>query len=167
MKHVFRMVFFLLAIFPLCVSAQTDTVYVNGLFSGGAEGDLNTAIKAAADAGTLSSKVFKLALGDKYVITETITVPVGTRLTVVADDYGQDLNMGPAQILWTSTGGITTTYNFDCFGDIKLKNIWVLYANTSGNQTGTSIRMRSTDSMATLRGVCSTTHRSGRMGAGQ
>jgi len=150
MKHVFGMLLFLSAIFPMLVSAQTDTVYVNGVFSGGAEGDLNTAVKAAADAGTLSTKVFKLNLGDKYIITETMTVPVGKRLTIVANDYGSDLNMGPAQILWTSTGGITTTYNFDCFGDITLKNIWVLYANSSGNQTGTSIRIE--DSPDTING---------------
>ncbi len=141
MKHFFGLVLFLLAVFPLLVSAQTDTVYVNGVFSGGAEGDLNNLIKAAAGDGTLSSKVFKLNLGDKYIITETITVPVGKRLTIVANDYGSDLNMGPAQILWTSTGGITTTYNFDCFGDLFMKNVWVLYANSSGNQTGTSLKI--------------------------
>lgn len=141
MKHMFGIVLFLLAIFPLLVSAQTDTVYINGVFSGGAEGDLNNAIKASAGDGTLSSKVFKLNLGDKYIITEVITVPVGQRLTIVANDYGSDLNMGPAQILWTTTGGITRTYNFDCFGDITLKNIWVLYADAAGNQTGTSLRI--------------------------
>ncbi len=144
MKHVFGMTLFVLAVFPLLVSAQTDTVFVNGVFSGGAEGDLNAAIKAAISDGSLSSKVFKLNLGDKYIINETITVPLGKSLTIVANDYGVDVNMGPAQILWTSTGGITTTYNFDCFGDITLKNIWVLYANSSGNQTGTSLRIEDT-----------------------
>jgi len=145
MKHLF--VLFLLVLFPLLVLAQTDTVRVNGMFNSGADGDLNAAVKAAADAGQLSSKVFKLILGDKYIITETMTIPVGQHLTMVADDYGSDLNQGPPQILWTSSGGITTSYNFDCYGELTLKNIWVLYANSSGNQTGTSIRFYSTDSL--------------------
>ena len=59
------------------VYAQTDTVDVKGMYSGGSEGELNNAVKAAINAGTLSNTVFKLKSYDRYIITGTITVPAG------------------------------------------------------------------------------------------
>lgn len=141
MKHWITVAVFLVAIYPLVAFGQTDTVNVPGYFEAGSvEGTLNTAITDAINAGTLSTKVFKLKLFERYVLTSSITIPAGSSLTIVADDPGGDAATAPPQLLWSASGGVTTTYIIDAFGDLKLKNIWVLFANMSGNQTGTSIK---------------------------
>jgi len=141
MKHWITLAVFLVAVCPLLSFGQTDTVYVPGYFeSGAAEGTLNSAVTDAINAGTLSTKVFKLKQYERYVLTASLTIPAGSSLTIVADEAGSDPTTAPPQILWSSSGGITTTYMIDCFGDLTLKNIWVLFANMSGNQAGTSIK---------------------------
>ena len=141
MKRTLWFSVFLAAAIPMLALGQTDTVHVQDSFDTGLEGTLNTAVTAAINGGTLSNTVFKLKPYGLYIINGTITVPAGTRLTIVADEPGTDQLSAPPQILWSSSGGITTTYIFDCFGDITLKNIWVLYANTAGTQLGTSLRI--------------------------
>ncbi len=141
MKHCLTIAVLLVAMCPLLAFGQTDTVFVPGYYESGlTEGTLNTAVTDAINAGNLSTKVFKLKLFERYVLSSSITIPAGSKLTVVADDPGADPQTAPPQILWSSSGGITTTYMFDCFGDLTLKNVWVLFANTSGNQAGTSIK---------------------------
>jgi hypothetical protein len=104
-------------------------------------GHLNTAVQAAIDAGTLSSTVFQLDPYGYYVLTGTINVPAGQHLTIVAPEPGNTQTTAPPQILWTATGGVSTTFFFDCFGDLTLKNVWLLSANTLGNQVGSCIGM--------------------------
>ncbi|MBI5474122.1 MAG: hypothetical protein HY961_17440 [Ignavibacteriae bacterium] len=139
--------------------AQTDTVNVPGYFqSGGMEGTLNTAVTAAINDSTISNKVFKLKQFEWYVLNASITIPQGKHLTIVADEPGTTQESAPPQILWSAAGGITTLYNFNCFGDITLKNVWLLYATTAGTQTSTSLRIQeSLDSIhgqhATFEGV--------------
>lgn len=146
MKHLIGIAAFLMAAFPLLALGQTDTVHVPDAIDAG-EGTLNTAVTAAINANTLSSTVFKLKPYGLYINNATITVPAGTRLTIVADEPGTDQASAPPQILWSSSGGITTSYSFDCFGDIVMKNIWLLFANTAGTQLGTSLRIEDSPDM--------------------
>jgi len=143
MNKAITRVAFLAAIIPLLAHAQPDTLTVPDFFdpSQGGEGTLNTAVTNAINGGTLSTTVFKLIPFGYYVLNSTITVPAGTHLTIVAGEPGTDQPSAPPQIVWSSSTGLATFFNFDCFGDITLKNIWILYANTSGNQTGTSLRI--------------------------
>ncbi len=140
MKQSIGVAAFLMVAFPLLAFGQTDTVHVPDAFEGG-EGTLNTAVTTAINANALSSKVFKLKPYGYYINNATITVPAGTRLTIVADEPGADQNSAPPQIVWSASGGITTSYNFDCFGDIVMKNIWLMFTNTAGTQLGTSLRI--------------------------
>ena len=130
MKHTIGAALFMAAVFPVLAYAMPDTVYVPGYFeSGNAEGTLNTAVTNAINAGTLSTTVFKLKTFEQYVLTATITVPAGQHLTIVADDPGLTATEAPPQIWWSPSGGTLGVFNFDCFGDITLKNIWLLYFN--------------------------------------
>jgi hypothetical protein len=154
MKHCTTISILMVLVFPLVALGQTDTVNVQGYYETGlTEGTLNSAVTDAINAGTLSTKVFKLKSNERYVLSETITIPAGSSLTIVADDPGSDQATAPPQIVWSSSGSITTSYNFDCFGDLKLKNVWVLFANTSGNQTGTSIKFEETTDPAGQHGT--------------
>lgn len=144
MKHRIGVALFMAVVFPLLVRAQTVVEVPGYIETGGVEGTLNTAVTNAINSGTLSTTVFKLKQFERYILTETITVPAGQHLTIVADEPGTAQETAPPQIMWSTSGGITRTYNFDCFGDITLRNIWLVYADLAGNQTGTSLRIEDT-----------------------
>jgi len=138
MKHCACAIILLAVLFPAQLFAQTDTVDVPDFFASG-EGTLNAAITAKITAGTLSKTVFRLKPYGLYVLSATITVPAGKKLTIVAPDPGRTQETAPPMICWTPSGGVTTRYNFDCFGDIYLKNIWILYATTNTTGIGTQV----------------------------
>src|ERR1700690_3725916 len=138
MKHCAWAIVLLAALFPALIFAQTDTVNVPDFFASG-EGTLNAAVSAAITAGTLSTTVFKLKPFGLYVLSATITVPAGKKLTIVADDPGTVQAAGPPIICWTPSTGVSTTFNFDWFGEIYLKNVWLLYATTNTDGLGTQV----------------------------
>ncbi len=130
----------LAVLLPAPLFAQTDTVDVLDFFDpGGGEGSLNNAISAKITAGTLSNTVFRLKPYGLYVLSATITVPPGQRLTLVAADPGATQSTAPPMICWTPASGVSTTWNFDCYGDVYMKNIWLLYANTNTDGVGTQV----------------------------
>jgi len=140
MKNWVWTIVLLAFLFPAPLFAQSDTVDVLDFFDpGGGEGTLNNAISAKISAGTLSNTVFRLKPYGLYVLTSTITVPSGTKLTIVAPDPGTTQVTAPPMICWTASTGISTTFNFDCFGDIYMKNIWILYATTNTDGVGTQV----------------------------
>ncbi len=137
-----RFVTFLIGGLFLSVSIfaqQKDTTYVNGMYSGGSEGELNVAVQAAIDAGSLSTTVFKLKPYDWYVLTGTIEVPVDKTLEIVASPPGNTQQSAPPQILWTASSSVTKNFLIDVYGDLIMKNIWVRFADAAGIQTGTPI----------------------------
>jgi hypothetical protein len=129
----------LLTIFlTVSLYAQKDTVYVESDLTG--EGNLNDAINAAIDGGTLSNTVFKLEIFGYYIITGAITVPQGEHLEIVAPRPGTTQETAPPQIVWTASGGVTKDFYFECYGDLTMKNIWIRYADVGGVQVGSSIQ---------------------------
>jgi len=122
---------------------QKDTIDVYGPYGDGdpkgVEGDLNTAIQTAINAGTLSNKVFKLRAYDWYVITGTIEVPAGETLELVGEPIGNTQASAPPQIMWTASSSVTKNFLIAVYGDLIMKNIWVRFADAAGVQTGTPI----------------------------
>ncbi|MGA9120788.1 MAG: T9SS type A sorting domain-containing protein [Bacteroidota bacterium] len=140
MKKCAYVIALCVVLWPALLFAQTDTVDVpDFLDPTGGEGSLNTAVSAKIDAGTLSNTVFRLKPWGIYVLSATITVPAGTKLTIVAPDPGATQETAPPMICWTPASGVTTTWNFDCFGDIFMKNVWLLYATTNTDGVGTQV----------------------------
>ena len=172
MKRVIYLLLFTAAMIPASVFAQSaamDTVTVPGLFAtistanpNGVEGTLNDSISVVEHADSvnhtnnLSNTVFKLLANDQYVLTGTINIPAGETLNVVGPEPGNTQAGSLPMILWTSTGNVTENFNFDCFGNIYLKNIWLLYATTNnqaeGTQVGSALEIED-DSLADLSGV--------------
>jgi hypothetical protein len=140
MKHFFTMLLFTV-ILSAPLYAQKVIVDVPSDFGRG-EGGLNNAVQAAINAGTLSNTTFRLELYGLYILTGRIVVPVGQTLEIVAPDPGTDQDHAPPQIVWTSSGGVNTNFTFECFGNISLKNVWLLYANTGGAQVGSSLQIQ-------------------------
>jgi hypothetical protein len=106
------------------------------------EGNLNQAVAAAIDAGTLSNTIFQLEPYGYYILTGTIVIPAGEHLEIVAPEPGNDQLTSPPQILWTASGGVATDMLFESYGEITFRNLWILYANVAGDQVGTTIQIR-------------------------
>jgi len=140
MKKLLLLVF-VTACLTSSLYAQKDTVVVKGMYSGGTEGSLNDAIQKAKDDGTISNTVFKLNAPDLYVLTSAITTNIGQNLEIVAPKPGNTQQTAPAQIAWTATGGVATDYNFQLYGDITMKNVWLRYATTEGKQVGSTFQI--------------------------
>ena len=86
-----------------------DTVYVDGIYTGGNVGSLNDAIDAAKNDGTINNKVFKLTQYDVYVLSKSIFMNIGQNLQIVADKPGATQETAPPQIVWTDQD-ITKAY---------------------------------------------------------
>jgi hypothetical protein len=137
MKH-FLQVLFMTVIMCMSVYAQ-DTVAVAP--DGASGGNLNAAISAAIGTNTLSSTVFLLSAGsgsgEDYILTSIVTTPLGQKLTIIAPPTSP--SSPPPQICMQTGGGVTWTQNFDCFGDVLFKNIWIMYTTTAGIENGAGL----------------------------
>lgn len=136
-----RLVF--LSILIICsvqiATAQKDTVYVRGKIETGMDGTLNAAVDSVKEHGTLSSVVFRLTPNDYYVLTDSIVTTQEDTLEIVAPEPGNIQAVAPPQILWTSNEEVDRTYMMKIYGDLIMKNIWLLYADTEKNQLQTGI----------------------------
>lgn len=140
MKNFLTMLF-LTVIISTSLYAQKDTVTVLDTYGGGGEGSLNAAIEAKITEGTLSNTVFKLVPYGLYVLTGTVTTPAGAVLEIVAPTPGKTQATAPPMIAWTVSSAPDKRFNFDVRGDIKMKNVWILYGDVAGGQSGTSLRV--------------------------
>ncbi len=157
MKHFLWSLLLAAIMIPVSLYAQTDTVVVTSDLTTSTEGNLNNAIGdiIVADSinhtDNLSNTVFKLEPYGYYILTATITTPPHSHLYIIGPDPGPSQAEALPQIVWTTSGGVTTTFNFDCYGDLTMKNVWILCARTSGAQVGSSIVLED-DSLANLSG---------------
>ncbi len=153
MKHLIRLLLIVAMMVPVSLYAQTDTVDVPS--DAGSGGNLNNAISTVITAdptgAKLSNTVFKLEPYGYYILTATITTPPHAHLYVVGPTPGLTQQTSLPMILWTSSSGVTETISFDCYGDLTMKNVWLLCANNLGAQVGSSITIED-DSLANLSG---------------
>ncbi|MCL5021667.1 MAG: T9SS type A sorting domain-containing protein [Bacteroidetes bacterium] len=142
---------------PASLSAQTDTLVVTSDLTTSTEGNLNNAIgniilsDSLNHTNNLSNTVFMLQPNGYYILTGTITTPPHSHLYLYGPTPGGTQGESLPQIAWSSSGGVSTTYSFDCYGDLTMKNVWVLSATSIGSQVGSSIVLED-DSLANLSG---------------
>ena len=151
MKRFVTMLFFMAT---TCISlyAQKTVVEVSDFFDTGQEGTLNRAVEAAISDGTLSNTIFKLKPYGAYVLDGSIITPAGETLDIEADPPGDIQEAAPPMICWTADTAPTKTYLFDVAGKIKMKNVWLLWADLSGTRIGSTIRVG--DSATVSGGSC-------------
>jgi hypothetical protein len=156
MKKIVIALLCVAAMVSVALSATKDTVLVTSDITTGTEGNLNNAVSAVINedptGAKLSNTVFKLEHNGYYILTGTITTPPHAHLTIVAPKPGLTQEKSMPQIAWTTSGGVATTINFDCYGDLTMENIWILCATTAGTQSGSSIVIED-DSLANLSGT--------------
>ncbi|MGD1044610.1 MAG: T9SS type A sorting domain-containing protein [Bacteroidota bacterium] len=134
MKNCIYVLLCIAVILPVSLYGQTVVAVHSDDASGG---NLNRAIAAAIASNTLSTTVFQLDASGYYLLTGPVTTPAGTTLTITAPDPGNTPATALPIIMGLAGGGVTWRYNFDVFGDISLKNVWLLYASTTPAQLGT------------------------------
>ncbi len=141
MKNLFFILCFTILI-SLISYAQKDTVLVPDTYdAGGTEGTLNTAVQPYIDDGTISNTVFKLKPYGLYVLTGTITTKAGQVFELYADPAGNTQETAPPMIAWTEDTSPDKTYLFDVPGELKMKNIWLLWAGVNGTRFASTIRI--------------------------
>ena len=155
MKKIVLKLLFVLTAVSVSLYGQTATVNVASDLTNGTEGNLNNAISKVITADPtgkqLSNTVFKLEANGYYLLTGTITTPAHSHLYLVGPAPGLTQATALPQIAWTASGGVTTTFSFDCGGDLTMTNVWVLCANGSGAQVSSAIVLED-DSIADLSG---------------
>ena len=121
------------------VYAQKDTVSVDGYYeTGGTYGTLNNAIQAAKDAGTINNTVFKLKPYEVYVLSSSIFIDHGESLDIYAPKPGDTQESAPPQIVWTEEE-IDRAYMVQTYGDVRMQNVWLRYADILGNKVSSSV----------------------------
>jgi len=140
MKRSFT-VTFLTMLLATSLYAQKTTVQVPSDVAPG-EGNLNNAIQAAINGGTLSNTIFELEPYGYYVSIGRIIVPVGEHLEIVGPEPGTTQQTALPQIVWTPSAGVDVQFNFECYGNITLKNVWLRYADAGGVQRGSSLQIQ-------------------------
>ena len=119
--------------------AQKDTVAVQGYFeSGGTYGTLNDAIEAARTGGTINNTVFKLTPYELYVLSAALFIDHGESLDIYAPKAGTIQDDAPPQIVWTEEE-IERAYIIQSYGDVRLQNVWLRYADILGNKVSSSV----------------------------
>ena len=134
MKNCVYTLLCIAVILPVLLYGQTIVPVASDGASGG---NLDNAINAAIASKTLSTTVFQLEAAGLYLLQGPVTIPAGTKLTITAPDPGTTPATALPMIMGLAGGGVTWRYNFDVFGDISLKNIWLMYASTTPAQLGT------------------------------
>ncbi|MCX7876853.1 MAG: T9SS type A sorting domain-containing protein [Melioribacteraceae bacterium] len=140
MKKTLTLIFLSIFFVPVLIFGQTVVKVPSDVF-GGSGGNLNKAIDQAKAAGKLSTTVFELEPYGYYVLTGTIEVPAGQKLTLTAPPPGKTQQTGLPQILWTAAEGVNRDYMITAFGDLSCTNIWFMFANVLGDQVGTVISL--------------------------
>lgn len=147
MKNV---ILLLLATACMCGTsyAQKDTVSVQGYYeTGGTYGTLNDAIQAAKDAGTINDTVFELTPYDIYVLSSSIFIDHGESLDLYAPKPDDSQESAPPQIVWTEEE-IDRAYMVQTYGDVRMQNIWLRYADVLGNKVSSSITFENQEASA-------------------
>jgi hypothetical protein len=142
MKNWFMPLLCLILLFSVSLYAQKDTVRVPDTYDmQGAEGTLNDSVQAVINRGALSNTVFKLKQYGLYVLTGSIITPSGAVLEIVADAAGNTQETSPPMICWTESTAPTKTFLFDIAGEVKMKNIWLLWSGKNGTRFASTIRV--------------------------
>ena len=151
MKQLLTLLF-LLCILSISVYAQKQVITVNDYWETNTEGTLNDAVTKAINSGTLSNTIFKLKPYGTYVLNGAITTPPGQTLEITADDPGNTQATALPMICWTASTAPSKTYLFDIAGQVKMKNVWILWSSLDGTRYTSTIRIG--DSATVTGGRC-------------
>jgi hypothetical protein len=155
MKKISHVVFLIVMLIPMLVHAQKQEIEVPDYWETSKEGTLNDSVNAVIQRGTLSNTVFKLKSCGTYILTSSIVTPAGQTLEIIGDEPENTQQTALPMICWTpsiSSSPSYWLYIFDVAGEIKMKNVWILWASLDGIRHTSTIRIG--DSVSVSGGRC-------------
>ena len=136
-----------LVLLPLGAMAQApDTVWIPNDFT---VGTINSVIQG----DTLSNgdpvnpnRVYMLHRGGYYALNGPLVTKAGTHLRLEGEPApAGGTDPGMAVLVEGTVAGLYYTHIIDCYGDISLKNIWILYVTDTGAQNWTDLAMENSN----------------------
>jgi len=100
------------------------------------------------------NRVYKLLRGGYYILNGNITTQPGTHIYIegeLAPATGTDPGM--AVIVEGSVTGVYYYFTIDCYGDLTMKNVWMIYATQVGTQNWTTLQFEQDNTKPKARGV--------------
>jgi hypothetical protein len=141
MKKMVLCLLFLSVVAPVALYATVDTVTVPNDYN---VGTINTVIQGdtlPSGARTNPDRVYKLLRGGFYQLNGTMVFNPGTTIKIIGEDApatGKDLGM--PQIIESPVVGGYYIYNIQSYGNLIMKNVWIVYAYTDGTQDWTCLQ---------------------------
>ena len=140
-----RSLMLLVAVLPITgLSQAPDTVWIPNDHSVGTINDVIQGDTLSNGLRVNPSRVYMLHRGGYYALNGALTTKAGTRLCLEGESApasGEDPGM--AVLIEGTVPGVYYNHIIDNYGDISLKNIWLLYVTDTGSQDWTDLSMQS------------------------
>ncbi len=135
------------------VLCAVDTVTVPNDF---ALGTINSVIQGdtlANGARVNPLRVYKLLRGGYYLLNGSITTAPGTHIWIVGEPApATGTDPGMAVLIEGDVTGLYYNFTIDCYGDLTMKNVWMIYATQLGTQNWTALQFEQDNTKAKSRG---------------
>jgi len=151
MKKLVLCMLFLCAIVPTTLYATVDTVVVPNDYNPGTINNVIQGDTTASGDRVNPDRVYKLLRGGLYMLNGWITIQPGTTITIVGEDApatGKDYGM--PQIIPNPIAGGYYNYNIQSYGNLIMRNVWLVYAYTDGTQDWCCLQFEQNDSPQAL-----------------
>jgi hypothetical protein len=134
-KFVFTLFFMAVAI-PFFLYAQAaDTVYVPNDNNAGTINNVIQGDTLANGSRTNPNRVYMLYRGGYYQLNATLTTNPGTHITIIGEPANKPntgADSGMAVVVEAAGWPGTLSQFMDSYGDLTIKNVWMIYADPSG-----------------------------------
>lgn len=135
--------------------AQTgDTVLVPNDFQVGTINNVIQGDTNAAGARNNPNAIYKLARGGYYILNGNITTKPGTHIRIEGDPApATGTDPGMPVIIEGAVTGVYYNFTIDVYGDLTMKNVWMIYATQVGTQNWTALQFEQDNTKPKARGV--------------
>jgi Secretion system C-terminal sorting domain len=138
---------------PAVRCATPDTVTVPNDF---ALGTINNVIQGDTTASgdrVNPLRVYKLLRGGYYLLNGNITIKPGTHIWIVGEPApATGTDPGMAVVIEGDVTGLYYNFTIDSYGDLTMKNVWMIYATQLGTQNWTVLQFEQDITKPTSRG---------------
>ncbi len=98
--------------------------------------------------------VYKLLRGGFYILNGNITTKPGTHIRIEGEPApATGTDPGMPVIIEGAVTGVYYNFTIDCYGDLTMKNVWMIYATQLGTQNWTTLQFEQDNTKPKQRGV--------------
>ncbi len=135
--------------------AQTgDTVLVPNDFQVGTINNVIQGDTNSSGARNNPNAIYKLVRGGYYILNGYITTKPGTHIIIVGEDApATGTDPGMPVVIEGAVTGVYYNFTIDVYGDLTMKNVWMIYATQVGTQNWTALQFEQDNTKPKARGV--------------